>query len=136
MEVKYMNITKQIRKNSEMSTGQITAKHLTGIKYDCLKRDEEKDLILLTDRKQDYLQLLAIGLSNDEIADILSVSVSTVKSTLEELFRELNAINRTDAVSIAILHKLFPQDYRSNIVQKYPKAACIYKQKLLNRDNG
>lgn len=89
---------------------------------------------MFTDRKLDYLQLAAIGLSNEDIANILFVSISTVKSTLELLFKNLYALNRTDAVSIAMENNILPINFRSNILLKYPRAASIYQQKLLNRD--
>ncbi len=45
-----------------------------------------------------YLQLLAIGQSNKEIARTLGVSSNTVKYHLKNMFRDLDVANRTQAV--------------------------------------
>ena len=56
---------------------------------------------ILTRREIEYLALAALGCENLEIAAMLVVSRSTVKKTLENVFRKLKAKNRTQAVSIA-----------------------------------
>lgn len=130
----------EVLSNKQMSSGQYAASHLSGEMYDNFMLDLNSSETFhtknceLTQRKLEYLQLVAIGLSNEDIANTLFVSVSTVKTTLEALFKALSAINRTDAVSIAIMHQLFPIDYRSSIVQKYPIAKKLYLQKLFKRD--
>jgi DNA-binding NarL/FixJ family response regulator len=56
---------------------------------------------LLTSRQLQLLPLLADGMPNKRIADALGVTEGTVKQHLKELFRRLNARNRTQAVSEA-----------------------------------
>jgi DNA-binding NarL/FixJ family response regulator len=56
---------------------------------------------LLTSRQLQLLPLLADGLPNKRIADALGVTEGTVKQHLKELFRRLNARNRTQAVNEA-----------------------------------
>ena len=52
----------------------------------------------LTKRQTDILQLVAKGLSNKEIANLLDISVNTVKVHMGTLLRSLNVANRTEAV--------------------------------------
>ncbi len=60
----------------------------------------------LTDREREVLKLLVEGRSNPEIAEILSVSRSTVKTHVSHIFEKLGASNRLEAVSLAIRHHL------------------------------
>ncbi len=55
----------------------------------------------LTSRQLQILPLLAEGLPNKRIAQTLGVTEGTVKQHLKELFRRLNASNRTQAVKEA-----------------------------------
>jgi LuxR family maltose regulon positive regulatory protein len=55
----------------------------------------------LTDRECEIVRLLAVGLSNQQIADTLVIAVSTVKWYLKQLSRKLNAHNRTQIVAYA-----------------------------------
>jgi DNA-binding CsgD family transcriptional regulator len=50
---------------------------------------------------QKYLELLAIGLSNKEIARTMGVTVNTVKYHLKAIFAQLRVANRTQAVAEA-----------------------------------
>ena len=58
----------------------------------------------LTQREIEYLALVALGLSNNKIAEKLFVTTSTVKKTLENIFRKLNAHDRANAVALAIFY--------------------------------
>ena len=73
----------------------------------------------LTLREIEYLSLVAMGFKNYEIANILSVTISTVKKTLETIFDKLNAVDRANAVSIAFVHKLLDDVVLSQISNKY-----------------
>ncbi len=55
----------------------------------------------LSDRELDVLRLLAEGLSNQEMADRLVVSVGTVKTHVHHIFGKLAAPSRTRAVALA-----------------------------------
>ena len=55
----------------------------------------------LTSRQLQILPLLADGMPNKQIADALGVTEGTIKQHLKELFRRLNARNRTQAVQEA-----------------------------------
>lgn len=54
----------------------------------------------LTDREADILRLMAEGLSNAQIADVLTIEVSTVKKHVNNLFRKLNVSSREAAIRI------------------------------------
>ena len=51
----------------------------------------------LTNRELEYLSLVALGYMNKKIAEKLIVTLSTVKKTLENIFRKLNANDRANA---------------------------------------
>jgi two-component system, NarL family, response regulator LiaR len=70
------------------------------------------DLILghdLTEREHDVLQLMVKGLDNNEIAESLIVSRSTVKFHVSNILSKLQATSRTEAVAIALQHNLVPK---------------------------
>ncbi len=58
----------------------------------------------LTSREYDVLNLLAVGLSNAEIANRLIISTATVKTHTRNIYRKLGVSNRTQAAVLA--HKL------------------------------
>jgi NarL family two-component system response regulator LiaR len=59
------------------------------------------DKFNVTKREYDVLVLMAVGLSNQEIADKLFVSVNTVKTHSQSLFLKLDVKRRTQAVQKA-----------------------------------
>lgn len=60
----------------------------------------------LTRRQLEVLNLMAQGKTNKDIARILDISDTTVKSHTMTIFRQLNAENRTQAVHYALQLKL------------------------------
>ena len=56
----------------------------------------------LTDRELRVLNLVADGLSNPQIARLLSISRNTVKFHVSSIISKLGATSRTEAVTIAI----------------------------------
>lgn len=55
----------------------------------------------LTERETEVLALVASGLSNDEIADALTISIKTVKTRIGNLLAKLHARDRTHLVITA-----------------------------------
>jgi DNA-binding NarL/FixJ family response regulator len=59
---------------------------------------QEAPLEPLTDRERQVLRLLAAGLSSNQIADELVISVSTARSYMKSLYQKLDAHSREEAV--------------------------------------
>jgi len=59
----------------------------------------EEEKIKLTKREQETLQLIAKGFSNSEIADILKISKSTVRTHLEHIYQKMEVTNRVEAIT-------------------------------------
>jgi DNA-binding NarL/FixJ family response regulator len=69
-----------------------------------LFRSEQKEtahLEVLSSRENEILQLLAKGLLYKEIADQLSISVSTVRQHIHHIYEKLHVQNRTEAINKA-----------------------------------
>jgi DNA-binding NarL/FixJ family response regulator len=67
---------------------------------------EAKHVMLLTRREKEVLNLIADGLTNNEIADKLFVSSSTVDSHRKNLISKLNVKNTAAMVRFALENKL------------------------------
>jgi len=61
-----------------------------------------------TAREKDVIYLLIKGLKNDDIANVLHISISTVKANLTNIFEKLGVENRTQAVGKIFEEKLIP----------------------------
>ena len=59
---------------------------------------KELELLNLSKRELEVLQLMSEGLSNKEIADRLFVSLSTIKTHSNNLFDKMNVERRTQAI--------------------------------------
>jgi len=55
----------------------------------------------LSERELEVLQLVATGRTNQEIADLLVIALSTVKSHINNLYGKLGTNRRTEAIAIA-----------------------------------
>ena len=67
-----------------------------------LAESERQASAVLTPRELDVLRLVAEGASNKQVAKTLFLSVSTVKSYLDDIYRKLDASDRAHAVAIAL----------------------------------
>jgi NarL family two-component system response regulator LiaR len=62
----------------------------------------------ISKREKEVLELIAGGLSNQEIADKLFVSLNTIKTHSSNLFQKLNVSRRTQAIQRAKELRLIP----------------------------
>ena len=62
-------------------------------------------LSLLTERERETLSLLSDGKSNKEISDALCVSIETIKSHLQTIYRKLGVKSRTEAAILFLREK-------------------------------
>lgn len=63
----------------------------------------------LTERELEVLALITAGMTNQEIAQKLTITVGTVKRHLHNIYSKLNVSNRTQAVAYARELKLLPE---------------------------
>lgn len=71
-----------------------------------LRKDDGSAAPVITRREKEVLELLADGLTNNEIADKLFVSSTTVDSHRKSLLAKLNAKNTPELIKLAFVHKL------------------------------
>lgn len=64
----------------------------------------------LTEREIEVLRLIAQGLTNQEIADNLVISVPTVRTHINHLLSKLNLTNRSQAILYALRHNIASLD--------------------------
>ena len=62
----------------------------------------------LTERERAVLALMVEGLNNTQIAGRLFVSPSTIKSHVSHILSKLGVASRTEAVALAMRHRLLP----------------------------
>lgn len=63
-------------------------------------------ILALTDREAQVLELMAHGMSTRDIAGSLSISVSTTRNHIQNIFQKLNVHSRSQAVAYAFEHEL------------------------------
>ena len=66
------------------------------------KREAEEKLGLLTDREREILELLAVGLRNDDIGERLSISPQTVQTHVRNMLGKLGVHSKLEAVAFAV----------------------------------
>lgn len=70
-------------------------------------RRTKKDIPALSSREKEVLKWIKEGKSNYDIGDILDISGNTVNFHIKNLFKKLNVVNRTQAVSEALRMGIF-----------------------------
>ena len=94
---------KLVRPKKEIQTiiveKNIVVKELT--EQDLQEIEKQKQQLGLSSREMEVLQLMAQGLSNQEIADRLFLSLPTIKSHSSNLFFKLDVNRRTQAIEKA-----------------------------------
>ena len=76
---------------------------LAGVRQEFDLADDDKQPLIdpLSERELELLQLLADGLSNQEIAELLIIAIGTVKAHTVNIYRKLNVNSRMQAVARA-----------------------------------
>jgi len=90
-----------LRKTPEVETIIIEKEVLIAPNEDFVANTALITQLELSKRELEILNLMALGYSNDEIAEKLFVSLSTVKSHNQNLFAKLDVKRRTQAVEKA-----------------------------------
>lgn len=68
--------------------------------------EAEGDLLVLSDREHEILQLVAQGLRNKEIAEKLGIAEKTVKNHVSNILKALHVNSRTEAAMKAMKSKM------------------------------
>jgi NarL family two-component system response regulator LiaR len=71
-----------------------------------IKTQSQTEDFQLTPRELEVVELLALGFTNKQIADDLTMSYSTAKNHVDRVLGKLGAANRTEAAAIAIQRRL------------------------------
>jgi DNA-binding NarL/FixJ family response regulator len=82
--------------------GAVIAGYLQGAPEETV----DVDLDRLTDREREVLKLVAEGHTNQEVADLLCLSVNTVLTHRASLMAKLDIHNRTELIKFALRHGL------------------------------
>ena len=69
-------------------------------------RPAAQPLFDLTEREREVLQLVIEGHSNQQIAEVLFISIATVKAHISNILSKLQVSSRAEAIAYAIKHKL------------------------------
>ena len=99
------NAINEVANGESYFSGELLRQIIVNInkeKAEMLKSDNQ----LLSSRETEVLKLISNGLSNEEIADKLNISVTTVKSHRANLLAKTGCNNTASLVMYAIKHKL------------------------------
>ena len=87
---------------------KLTRRTETVVVRDFVRDQEKLESLGITPRELETLELIAAGLSNNEIAERLHVSENTVKTHSSRVFAKLGARRRTQAVQLGKELRLIP----------------------------
>jgi DNA-binding NarL/FixJ family response regulator len=91
--------------NGEMAmTSEVASRLAKGMEKHSI--DSGDGVQELTERELAVLRLVAVGASNQEIADQLTISINTTKTHIRSILNKLQLENRTQAANFAISHGL------------------------------
>lgn len=103
--VSAVELTKAIQ-SAHAGFSTLTREAMEALARPASEMPQDAGIFDLTRRELEVLALMVEGLTNPDIADRLIVSRSTVKAHVSNILGKLNAANRSEAVSIALKHKL------------------------------
>jgi NarL family two-component system response regulator LiaR len=69
-------------------------------------RPAKQPLVDLTEREHEVLNLVVQGQSNQQIAESLVISITTVKAHISNILSKLGVASRAEAIAYALKHKL------------------------------
>lgn len=99
--------------------------------------DQQVHYTSLTSRESEVLELVATGLSNQQIADVLVITIHTVKEHLKNIFTKLDVNKRTMAVARAREIGLVSDDDVEANTDNFPKGNLPHLiMPLIGRDEG
>jgi DNA-binding NarL/FixJ family response regulator len=75
-----------------------------------LRKTNDTEAPVLTRREKEVIELIAEGMTNNEIAQKLFISVSTVDTHRKNILSKLNAKNTAELVKLAFMYKLISVD--------------------------
>jgi two-component system response regulator DegU len=110
--VKDGSVTEVVRAIREVAAGrgmvhpQVTQTIIQQFHDLALVNDDWKEI--LTNREMDVLRELALGKSNEEIADALGITEKTVKDHISNILAKLGVTDRTQAVVLAMKRRWIP----------------------------
>ena len=87
---------------------RLTRKKVIMVGSEFVFNESEFQRLGISKREHEVLELMALGLSNQEIADKLFVSLNTVKTHTSNLFLKLEVNRRTQAIQKAKSLSLIP----------------------------
>lgn len=87
---------------------RLTRKKIVLVGPDFVLNENALQRLEISKREHEVLQLMATGLSNQEIADKLFVSLNTIKTHTSNLFLKLDVKRRTQAVQKGKELRLIP----------------------------
>jgi LuxR family maltose regulon positive regulatory protein len=88
------------------------AKHLALVQKE-FQNEETKKPVLSEELSSRELQVLTgffHGLTGEEIALEMDISINTVKGTIKRIYNKLGALNKVDAIRIAIRHGILKNE--------------------------
>ncbi len=81
------------------SLARMLLKHFTEPKKREFEEYDDEPHISLTPREKEILQLITKGLTNKEVASVLTLSRSTIRTHLEHIYQKMEVSNRVEAIT-------------------------------------
>ncbi|MBV1920525.1 MAG: response regulator transcription factor [Pseudomonadales bacterium] len=100
------NLSGESKESGELAENTANTAHSNAANIFPPNTTDDTVIVQLTERQKEVLLLMDDGLSNKEIAKVLTMSPSTVKVHVAAILRACNVNNRTQAVSFARTHHL------------------------------
>lgn len=96
-----ISAVKIVAEGNALLAPSVTKRIIAEFAYRHVHYERKDDLKKLTDREIDVLRLLAKGLTNNEIANLLFVSEATIKTHVSNLLTKIDLRDRVQAVVFA-----------------------------------